>query len=170
MGVLARTHTHTQTHKAWPQWCDGKRQARGCKHLSLISYSLWGHLGLGYGKERWFILHDKYEFFVRRIWRSGGGITAQVLFKRYRFSAQLLSFCRVSGSEVALGDIVDTPGWVGPCARGGEKMETAPPGGTVEALCTVSIKGFSAFGIGRESTLHFLFIFYKNICTALMLS
>lgn len=127
-----RTHTHTslcmptnvcarsctQTHKAWLQWCDRKCQARGCKHLSLISYSLCSHLGPGYGKERWFILHDKYEFFVRHIWKSEGEkITALALFKRYRFSAQILSFCRVSGSEVPQGDVVDTPGRVGYCAR-----------------------------------------------------
>lgn len=119
-----RMHTNvcacsrTQTHKAWLQWCDGKCQARGCKHLSLISYSLCSHLGLGYGKERWFILHDKYEFFVRHIWKSEGKkITALALFKRYRFSAQLLSFFRVSGSEVAQGDVVDTSGRGGYCAR-----------------------------------------------------
>lgn len=54
-------------------------------------------------------MHDKYEFFVRHIWISEGKkITAQALCKRYRFRAQLLSFCHVSGSGVAQGDVVDT--------------------------------------------------------------
>lgn len=122
----AHTHTHThvhtqtQTHKAWLQWCDGKCQARGCKHLNLISYSLCSHLGLGGEKERWFILHDKYEFLCDahlEKWRKKKK-KAQALFKRYRFSAQLLSFCSVSGSEVAHSQQSETK------CKGGEKIKT----------------------------------------------
>lgn len=104
---LSLSLSHTQTHTMWLHWCDGKCQARGCKHLSLISYSLCSHLGHCYGKAHWFILHDKYEFFVRQIWKKEGReITAQTLCKRCRFKAQVLSFCNASGSKGVQG----TPG------------------------------------------------------------
>lgn len=128
--------TYTQTHKVCLKWCDRKCQARGCKHLSLISYSLCSHLGLVWKRTLIYFAWQLWIFCETHLEKWGGKKTAGALCKRYRFRAQLLSFCRVSGSEVTRGDVVDThTSRVGYCARW-QKAKMVK-GSTSACVCTV---------------------------------
>ena len=110
--VCARSRTHTNTLSVTSvMWWEvsGKRLQTFKPHLLFTLQPFGARLQkrtlIYFAWQVWIFCETHLEN-----WRGEKkNITARSLFKRYRFSAQALSFCHVRGSEVARGDVVDTP-------------------------------------------------------------